>query len=681
MRSRLKAAIALAMLGGGLIASSFALAGTSKGEARAAELEAIQTDLATRNPISPNAAALPPLALYSNVGTDAGAFLLNGGVSTSGTTRYTSMVCNRVTLGQPGSQLITGFSFAIHNENAAAFTPSQVSIQFYDDSGANGGPGTRLLNRSGLYIGGGSFSGVNMPVCASVWTGLPSGYTAAYVPAQTTTQVPRVWACLYFGGTSAQVAQLANLGMQKYANAPTAGSTEDLAFVSTVGALNPPSNPAGTLVTGSGAANVFGWELTTLGTNTLLDSYQIVDATGAVANPVRPINTAAAGVERNFSGYAATISVPPAPAGTWNATGLVLYATCPTVGNFSNVQAKVQFWDPFNGSTAADVFANSSPLASATLDLGPVNCTSTTAINTFAARLPTPAPLGRGGKLGITVGYAADSGSGLVNGAFMEVLATTTTTNPFPAVGTNASTGATGWYKSASNRADLNFTGTTDYVSVANQHLAVRVFADMAAPTRTVTVGTDGPGSGTVTPGTGNVYEGLSATYTLTPAAGNHLVTVVGNCPGTLSGSRYVVGPVTGDCSFKAVYAPGVATNGLYRSPTMNHTLLANSDGSTLNVVSAAWDDTGPSSGNWDLNFWASSGALRVWTVSTYADKLVGSPFSLLSSGGVVNSSSTFSTTGATITPAAAWLAGADGYFGFQFVCNGRLANPVASPG
>jgi hypothetical protein len=661
--------------------STVAVGGLVLGGLSSAATEKITTNAELLNTAVTPQAVAPSAPLYSNLGTDAGAFLLNGGVSTSGTTRYTSMLCNRVTLSQPGPQQITAFSVVLHNENAAAFTPSATSILFYDDSGANGAPGVRLLHKAGFYYGGGNYSSVAIPANGTYQlNAAPFGYTAAYVPAQTASEVSKVWACVQFSGTSAQAAQLANLGLQKYANAPTAGSTEDLAFVSTVGVATPVDNPAGTLTVGTGAANVFGWELTTLGSNTLLDSYQVRSATGTVGTAGFALNPST-GVEKNFSGYAATIDAPPLASGTWNITGLVLYPSC-TVGNYSSVQATVQIWNTFNGSTAADVFSNSAPIASTTLDLGAFNCTSATSVYQFPVRLPTPISIGHSGTLGVTVKYSADSGSGMVDGAFMEVIQNAPAASPLIAVGANASTGGTGWYKSASNRADLNFNGATDYVTGTRQHTVLRVYADMVAPTHVVTATSTGlgAGAGTISPASGDVYEGATATYTLTPAAGSHLVTVTGSCGGTLSGSTFVTAPITADCTVNAVFGAGTGTNGLYRSPMMNHSILANSDGSTLNFVSGAWDDTGPISGAWDLNFWASSGALRAWTVSTYSNKLVlnGANFAVLHAGDVVGPSSVFSAAGNTITPDAAWLAGADAYIGFQFACNGRLANPVS---
>jgi hypothetical protein len=668
MKRLLRTTLALAAAGGGLVlgGSSFA----------ASERMTANGELLRADP-SPTAVA-PSAPLYSNLGTDAGAFLANGGVSTSGSTRYTSMVCNRVTLSQPGPQQITAFSVVLHNDNGTSFAPSQTSILFYDDSGANGGPGIRLLNKAGIYYGGGNYS-VTLPASSAYQlNAAPFGYTAAYVPAQTPSQISRVWACVQFAGTSTQTTQLASLGLQKYTNAPTVGSTEDLAFVSTVGVATPVDNPAGTLVTGAGAANVFGWELTTLGSNTLLDSYQVKNASGTVGTASFSLNPST-GVEKNFSGYAATIDVPPLSAGKWNVTGMVLYPSC-TVANYTSVQATIQLWDTFNGSAAPDVFGNTTPIASTTLDLGPFNCTSATSVYQFPVRLPTPILIGRSGQLGITVKYAADSGSGFVDGAFMEVIQNAPTASPLIAVGANASTGGTGWYKSASNRADLNFNGATDYVTGTRTHTALRVYADMVAPTRVVTISTNGPGTGTVSPGTGSVFEGSTVTYKLTPAAGNHVLTVTGTCPGTLAGSTFTAGPITANCTINAVFAPGVLSNGLYRSPAMNHALLNNTNGSTLNLVTGAWDDSGPTGGNWDLNAWGSSGALRFWPVSTYSNKLVlnGTSAAVMQPGDVVNSSAAFSGTGTTVTPDAAWLAGTDAYVGFQFACNGRLANPVS---
>lgn len=664
MKPLYKTALTLLAAAGALLLSSSAFADQTR--------LMVDGELLRAGP-SPTAVA-PSAPLYSNLVTDAGSALMNGGVNASGT-RYTSLVCNRLELSEPGPQQITNFTVVLRNNNAAAFTPTSASVLFYDDSGANGGPGTRLLNKASIYYGGGNFATGAMPAQSNVLLrSATAGYTAAYVPAPTASYQSKVWACVMYTAPSGQAAALANVGLEKFANTPTVGSTTDLAFVSTIGVSSPGNNPPGTLSAGTGDANVFGWELTTLGDTTLLDSYQVKNAGGTVGTAGFTVNPST-GVEKNFSGYAALVDAPPLAAGMWNVTGLVLYPSC-AVANYTEVQATIQFWDTFNGSAAPDVFGNSTPIASQTVDLGAFNCASGTSVYQFPVLLPTPISLGHTGTFGITVKYSADSGAGLVDGVFMEVIQNAPAASPLIAVGGNASTGGTGWYKSASDRADLNFDGAIDYVTGTRQHTALRVFANMVAPTHVVTASTSGPGTGTVSPsGASNVFEGATVAYTLTPDAGNHVVTVLGSCGGTLSGSTFVTAPITTDCTVNAVFAAGVGTNGLYQSPTMNHALMDNGDGSSLNLVTGAWDDTGPLGAAWDINFWSSGGALRFYRINGLELVVSAANVAVLNPGDVIGQSSTFGTGG---TPVAGWLAGADAYFGYRFNCNGRLANPVA---
>src|SRR5690349_10107762 len=43
--------------------------------------------------------------------------------------------------------------------------------------------------------------------------------------------------------------------------------------------------------------------------------------------------------------------------------------------------------------------------------------------------------------------------------------------------------------------------------------------------------------------------------------------------------------------------------NGIYHSPPLNHDVQQTIAGTSLNFVSGDFDDTGPISGDWDLNF------------------------------------------------------------------------------
>lgn len=121
--------------------------------------------------------------------------------------------------------------------------------------------------------------------------------------------------------------------------------------------------------------------------------------------------------------------------------------------------------------------------------------------------------------------------------------------------------------------------------------------------------------------------------------------------------------------------------NGIFHSPPLNHAVAQTFAGTTLNLVSGELDDTGPVSGDWDINFWAidSATTLAFFLVSDYNANVVvdgDGNAAVLQPGDTVGAASTFSGTG-TVDASDAWLAGADGYLGIRFDCDGRLANPV----
>ena len=121
--------------------------------------------------------------------------------------------------------------------------------------------------------------------------------------------------------------------------------------------------------------------------------------------------------------------------------------------------------------------------------------------------------------------------------------------------------------------------------------------------------------------------------------------------------------------------------NGVYHSPPLNHDVQDSVAGTSLNFVSGDFDDTGPISGDWDINFW-DDGAFALWTVDTYNVAVVvdgDGTAMLMQPGDTVGAASTFSGTGGTVDVAADWVAGADGYVGVKFDCDGRLVNPVPS--
>jgi hypothetical protein len=126
------------------------------------------------------------------------------------------------------------------------------------------------------------------------------------------------------------------------------------------------------------------------------------------------------------------------------------------------------------------------------------------------------------------------------------------------------------------------------------------------------------------------------------------------------------------------VLGPGGGPNGIFESPAPIHIIPETVTGTSLNLVSSIFDDTGPLVGDFDLNFWNSVKGLDVWPIPTYGARIAVNGFALASfqPGDVVGPTSTFSDN--TYHDSSALADGGDHYVGFVFNCDGRLANPVA---
>src|SRR5690606_22503349 len=80
------------------------------------------------------------------------------------------------------------------------------------------------------------------------------------------------------------------------------------------------------------------------------------------------------------------------------------------------------------------------------------------------------------------------------------------------------------------------------------------ITATFAVNSYTVTATANG--NGTVNPASQGVDHGDTATFTVTPDAGHHVDTIGGTCPaGTLTGTGYQTGAITGDCSVTVAFA------------------------------------------------------------------------------------------------------------------------------
>jgi hypothetical protein len=162
--------------------------------------------------------------------------------------------------------------------------------------------------------------------------------------------------------------------------------------------------------------------------------------------------------------------------------------------------------------------------------------------------------------------------SGTINGANVtnaNVICTTNTYTLTYTAGANGSitgttpqtvnAGADGTAVTAVPAANYHFVKWSDNVLTAtrtdtNVQGNISVTATFAIDTHSVIPSVTGSGSiNPNTPQTVN-YNGTKA-FTLTPAAGNHIVNVTGTCGGTLTGNTFTTAPVTADCSVIANFA------------------------------------------------------------------------------------------------------------------------------
>lgn len=197
---------------------------------------------------------------------------------------------------------------------------------------------------------------------------------------------------------------------------------------------------------------------------------------------------------------------------------------------------------------------------------------------------------------------------------------------------------------------------------------------------------------GTVTAAAGSGSVSLSAAGSTIPASGSCVVKVdvTSSAGGSFTNTIPAGGLHTsqGDNATAATAAvtilPAGSGNGIINSGLLNHDIPATTAGTSLNIVSATFDDSGPISGNWDFNFWASGNpaSLTVWKIGVpnegqYAVGTDGK-VALMHVGDVVGPSTTFSSgASGSVSVSSDLLAGVDGYIGVKFNCNGRLTFPV----
>jgi hypothetical protein len=124
--------------------------------------------------------------------------------------------------------------------------------------------------------------------------------------------------------------------------------------------------------------------------------------------------------------------------------------------------------------------------------------------------------------------------------------------------------------------------------------------------------------------------------------------------------------------------------NGTLVASGLDHPLVDNSDGTSINLATGEIDDTGDVFGDMDVNFYDfgdTGGNLWGWGVNTNYTKLVvddTGAIIVFHPGDEISATSRFSLgTGSPMNDE--WLAGTDGYVGLVTACDGRLTFAVPS--
>lgn len=171
--------------------------------------------------------------------------------------------------------------------------------------------------------------------------------------------------------------------------------------------------------------------------------------------------TTTTGTPRAYIGGAANITGPGPQV---DITSIDVFMAATADVSFTNVRARIQFWDTY--ASAASPIYSAPAGAVVEADTGPLT-TVTNTVSTITITLPTPLRLNSLTGKGFTVNFQGDTGGGLADNANLTV---PLAINGAMAVGTSAVNAANGFYRNASGRTDFNFipsdlrtfTGITD---------------------------------------------------------------------------------------------------------------------------------------------------------------------------------------------------------------------------
>ena len=220
------------------------------------------------------------------------------------------------------------------------------------------------------------------------------------------------------------------------------------------------------------------------------------------------------GTPRTYMGDGWTNNTIPVGSTSVKITGLTLYMVSATTQAYTDVVARIQFWNNYN-QAATSVFTNASG-ALITVDLGPQNLTANT-ITAIPVTLATPLTLpgGPGTNWGFAQNFQGNTGAGLGDTTNLTSLITAHS-NGLYSTGqiTTGTAPAFGYYRNASGRVDFNFNSTDARTLAGSNALGIGIVIfgtaqgggtptptpPLPSPTATVTATPEATATSTVAP-------------------------------------------------------------------------------------------------------------------------------------------------------------------------------------
>lgn len=209
----------------------------------------------------------------------------------------------------------------------------------------------------------------------------------------------------------------------------------------------------------------------------------------------------------------------------------------PTSANVVQGQTTAFTLTPANGGSVESATGCGGSLQGTTYTTGAITAACTVSVTFSTTATPTPSFL---------VSTSVD-GNGSISPTSANVLQGQTTAFTLtPATGSSVQS-ATGCGGSLQGT-----TFTTGAISAACTVSVV--FSTTATPTPSFLVSASVQGNGSISPTSANVLQGQTTSFTLIPAAGENVLSASG-CGGTLAGTTFTTGPISGACSISVTFS------------------------------------------------------------------------------------------------------------------------------